>query len=35
MRIWQLNYKAMDEKTNHNNLYKIVNMSREENDDHV
>jgi hypothetical protein len=33
--IWQLNYEAMDEKTNLSNLYKIANASKEEKDDHV
>jgi hypothetical protein len=35
MGIWQLNHKAMDEKTNLANLYILVNVSKEEKDDHV
>jgi hypothetical protein len=34
-RIWLLNPNAMDEKTNPNSLYTIINVNMEEDNDHI
>ncbi len=34
-RIWLLNLNTMDEKTNPSSVYTIVNVTRDENDDHI